>query len=59
MNLARASDAEARKFGSLYFAGLLQTHTKSGRSLDSNVLPEESEIKDVFAVYSSLYRFAW
>ena len=41
MNLAKASEADARKFGSLYFTGLLQTHTNSGRSLDSKVLPEE------------------
>ena len=39
MNLARASDADARKFGSLYFTGLLQTHTNSGRRVDNNVPP--------------------
>ena len=43
MNLAKASEADARKFGSLYFTGLLQTHTNSGRSLDSKVLPKEGK----------------
>lgn len=39
MNLAKAKDAEARKLGSLYFTGLLQTQTNKGCSLDSRVLP--------------------
>lgn len=39
MNLAKARDAEARKLGSLYFTGLLQTQTNKGCSLDSRVLP--------------------
>ena len=43
MNLARASEADARKLGSLYFTGLLQTHTNSGRSADNKVLPVESK----------------
>lgn len=43
MNFARASDAEARKLGSLYFTGLLQTHTNSGRRLANKVPPVESK----------------
>ena len=39
MNLAKARDAEARKLGSLYFTGLLQTQTNKGCNLDSRVLP--------------------
>ena len=38
MYLARASEAAARRLGSLYFTGLLQTHTNSGLK-DANRVP--------------------
>jgi len=41
MNLARASEADARRFGSLYFTGLLQTHTNSGRKEANRVPPAD------------------
>ena len=60
MNFARASDAEARKLGSLYFTGLLQTHTNSGRRLANKVPPVESkEIAGNFIRVLSLREVSW
>ena len=60
MNFARASDADARKLGSLYFTGLLQTHTNSGRRLANKVPPVESkEIASSFIRVLSSREVSW
>ena len=51
MNLARASEADARRFGSLYFTGLLQTHTNSGRKEANKVPPVDFKITITRPIY--------